>query len=357
MDKTTNITLLKNLIDIPSPSGFENYIAEFIQTHLSQFVSPEKIIIDSQHNVIVNLDYGKDKTVMIDAHSDEIGFMITNVDKAGSISLQYIGGGDSTILSARHLNILSSNGIVHAVVDRKHSHLVWDEDNESIYSPESADVDIGIRDRESILKLIQIGDPVVYKSEFRGLTEDYYTGYGFDDKSGCFMLIKTIETIVKNKIKPYVNLIFVFSAQEETGNSKLIPVVRKYKPNLVIEADVTFASDYGRTDEIETEVGKCDLGKGIVLYRGTDIHKQSWELATKIAKKNNIPYQVQACVGRIGYTSLEVTGELEGIKALVFGIPLRSMHTPVEIININDLFTGAKLLKTFLLNKELNNII
>jgi len=352
-----DVRLLKNLIEIPSPSGFEKNIAEFIEDYLLKIVKKNQIKIDKYHNVIVTFDYGKEKTVLVDAHSDQIAFIVSNVDRWGSISLQYIGGGDSTILSARHLNILTKNGIVPAVIDRKHSHLVWNEDTELNYSPDQADVDIGIRDREEILKIIRIGDPVVYRHNFRKLMNQYYTGYGFDDKSGCFLLIKTIEELIKSKIKPSVNLVFVFSTQEETGNSKLIPVVRQIKPNLVIEADVTFATDYGNVDEIEREVGRCELGKGIALYRGVDIDETCWELITQIAKKSQINFQTQTCSGRIGYTSLEVTGEANGIKALVFGIPLRSMHAPTEIINLEDLMSGSKLLKLFLQNKLLKDII
>ena len=161
MENLSNKELLENLLYIPSPSGFEKNIADFLYAYLSQYVSNEQIEIDKYNNVIVKFDNNSNKTVLIDAHLDEIGFMVNNVDRWGSISLQYIGGGDSTILSARHLNILTENGIIPAVVDRKHAHMVYDEDDENIYSPTDADVDIGLRNRETILKKIQIGDPVV----------------------------------------------------------------------------------------------------------------------------------------------------------------------------------------------------
>ncbi|MCD6482560.1 MAG: M20/M25/M40 family metallo-hydrolase [Candidatus Izimaplasma sp.] len=357
MEKLSNIELLESLVNIPSPSGYEREIADFIYAYISQFVSQEMIEVDKYNNVIVTFNNDSDKTVMVDTHSDEIGFMISNVDRWGSISLQYIGGGDSTILSARHLNILSKKGVIPAVVDRKHAHLVIDEDEENIYSPEDADVDIGIRDREKILKLIQIGDPVVYNSTFRKLIGDYVTGYGLDDKSGCIVLMKSIEQIAKSNIKPNVNIVYVFSAQEETGTSKLFPVVHRIKPDLVIEADVTFATDYGQADGIEKGVGRCELGKGTSLYRGVDIDEDCFDLAVEIAKKKKIPYQVQASCGNIGYTSLTVTNEGEGAKAMVFGIPLRSMHAPTEIIHMDDLKTGANLLTLFLQNKKLKTIL
>ncbi len=357
MNKLTDAELLESLIHIPSPSGFEEEIADFIFGYVSQFVSDDMIEIDAQNNVIVTFDNGSDKTVMIDAHSDEIGFMVNNVDRLGSISLEYIGGGDTTIISARHLKILTNNGVVNAVVDRKHSHLVADEDDINIYHPSEADVDVGLRDREKILKMIQIGDPVVYASMFRALTKDFYAGGAFDDKAGCYMLMRAIEQLAKSKVKVDTNVVFVFSAQEETGTSKLLPIVRKVKPNLVIEIDVTFATDYGSEDALEKEAGRCELGKGMSLYRGVDIDKKCWGLMTEVAKKNKLSYQVQACCGAIGYTSLSMTGEANGVKALVMGIPLRSMHSPCEIINMKDLNSGSKLLTKFLQAKKLNEVL
>lgn len=351
----TNIKLLKDLIDIPSPSGFERNISEYIYDNLTKFLPSDSVKIDFQNNVIVNIKGKSNKTILIDAHLDEIGFIITNVDKWGKISISYIGGGDNTILSARNLRILTKNGAINAVVDRKHSHMIYDEEFENIYQTHYAELDIGIKDREKILKLVAIGDPVVFEPGFRSLSYDCYAGYGFDDKAGCFMLIKAIEEISKKQ--PEHNLIFVFSSQEETGSSKIFPLIRKFKPNLVIEFDVTFATDYGEEDDMEREVGRCILGDGIVLYKGVDIFNEGVLLCEDIAKRNKIPYQIQAGEGRIGYTSLEVTGMECGIRAMVFGIPLRNMHSPVEIVNYADLINGTKLLLKFLNSKRLDKCI
>ena len=349
--------LLQRLMLIPSPSGYEDTIAKFIKAEVSKYVDEENIIIDHQKNVIVKIKGKTDKKVIIDAHSDTIGFLISNVNRFGKISIRYIGGGETTILSARHLCILTDNGVVNAVVDRLHSHLTEDESDETIWSIDQAELDIGIKNKEEILKRIQIGDPVVFTPDMRELTSDYYTGYGFDDKAGCYMLIQAIKQIMKSKQKPDTDLIFVFSAQEETGTSKLLPIVRREKPNLVVELDVTFATDYGNIDEMESVAGKCELGKGVSLYRGVDLDEKCFKLITDIAQKNKINYQVQAGEGNIGYTSLTMTGEGEGTKAMVMGIPLRSMHMPTEIIHSKDLDSGSNLLTKFLKSKKLKDII
>jgi len=352
-----DLILLKTLINIPSPSGFEEHIATFIFDEASKIVGSSNVKIDKYKNVVVTLD-GEDntKTIMLDAHSDEIGFIVVNVNRYGKISMQYIGGGDSTILTARHLNILTSKGIMPAVIDRKHSHLVFDEQAELNYSPEQADIDVGFRNKEDILKYVQIGDPIVYESNFRELGNGFYTGYGFDDKSGCFLLLKVLQSIANRK-RP-VRTVFTFSAQEETGSSKVVPIIKELKPNLFIETDVTFATDYGTEDEYEEEVGRCELGGGVVLYRGVDIDKPSWELLSSIAKTKKIPYQVQASTGKsCGYIPLDFSVHSGHSKSLVVGIPLRNMHSPCEIINRYDLISGAKLLSNFLVSKKLQDIL
>ena len=351
------IILLKNLIETPSPSGFEENIARFIRKELLKFLPKNKIEIDFQNNVIVKLNTSSDKTVMIDAHLDTIGFIITNITKHGLINIKYIGGGDTQILSARHLNILTEKGIINAVVDRKHSHLITNEDDEKIDYCSEAEIDIGIRNRKQIHRIVKIGDPVVYKSYFYYLSEGksgkYYAGYGFDDKSGCYILLEVIRNIYKSRKKIPYNLIFTFSSQEETGKTKAKPLVKKYKPDLFVEVDVTFATDYGSL--MEENVGKCELGKGGVLYRGVDIDKNSLKFLEKIARKNKIKIQYQASQGNIGYTACEVSNY--PTKILIIGIPLRNMHTPVEIINSKDLDYIIRLLTQFLLNKKIKTIL
>jgi len=348
-----NPDLLKNLMLIPSPSGFEgklaDYIIKYFKNKRGKTYAAEK---DFQNNVIVTIPGTSDKTIMIDAHLDEIGFIVTNIDRDGIISLQYVGGGDTSIISARELLILTEKGMVNAVVNRKHAHLVADEEIENIINIRDAQIDVGIRGRKAVSKYIKIGDPVIYKSTMFPLLGNTLSGYGFDDKSGCYILIRTIEELRKMKHKSIPTLIFTFSAQEETYGSKAHPLVMKHKPDLFIEVDVTFATDYGHDDDMEREVGRCKLGNGIVLYRGVDMHKEGLKIAAGVARRNKIKIQYQASTGMMGYTATEVS-KLLGARAMILGIPLRNMHTPVEIIDTKDLEGGIKLLSHFLLSKKL----
>lgn len=347
------LKLLETLVRTPSPSGFEEDIAEVIKQELS-FLPKGRVKIDCQKNVIAILKGTNPKyTVMIDAHADQIGFITTNIDKDGIITMSKIGGGDNATLTARPLVILTSKGKVNAVVDRKHAHLVDDEEDEVINKVHEAFVDIGIRKRGSVASVVKIGDPIIFRPGFYHLREGYYAGYGFDDKTGCFILIETIKQIYRSKKKPIPNLVFTFSAQEEIGGHKVKPLIHQFKPQLFVEADVTFASDYPNIDE--KEVGKCDLGKGIVIYKGVDIDAGSVRLLSSTASTHKIKTQFQASTGDIGYTQGYITPY--GIKAVCLGIPLRNMHTPVEIIHTRDLKYGVDLLTNFLLNRRISTIL
>ena len=356
--RKNKIDLLKNLISIPSPSGFENKIAEFIKQELSKYLPKSKLRIDNQKNLIATIEGKVKKSIILEAHADTIGFIVTNVDSKGLISLQYIGGGDKQILTARHLNILTSKGIVNAVINRKHAHLINDEDDEKIEDISEVQVDIGIRGRKQVLRQIKIGDPVVYQPFFRKLSEDkkqgqFIAGYGFDDKSGCFILIEAIKEIIKSKKKPEYTLQFVFSPREEIGNPPK-KLTRELKPELYVGIDVTFATDYGE-DTLEKEVGRCELGKGIVVYKGVNIHSETVKLLDKIAKKNKVKIQWQASVGNCGYNATSMVDICD--RVVIIAPPLRCMHTCVETINLKDLNYGINLIKNFCLSRELKRIL
>ncbi len=355
------IKLLESLIKIPSPSGFENTLAQFLKKELSQFLPRTRVKIDAYNNVIAIIKGKTNKKIMIDAHLDEIGFIVTNVDRNGLISIQYIGGGENQILPARYMTILTSQGNILAVTSRKHGHLVKDEEEERLVYIKDLQLDIGSRGRKKVLSRIKIGDPIVYTPYFKLLINDkhqgqYIAGYGMDDKTGCYILIQTIKTIVKTLKKSKINnatLIFTFSTGEEIGRSKTKSLIKQYNPDLFIEVDVTFATDYADyyDDEIEREVGRCELGKGIVLYRGVDICTNALKLLESISKYYKIRIQYQASTGSLGYIHPICT------KGIILGIPLRNMHTPTEVINLKDLKYGIDLLTNFLLNKRIHKIL
>jgi endoglucanase len=349
-----DINLLNSLLEIPSPSGFERNLSIFIKNYLSKILSKNQIEIDFHNNVVVTIKGRSDKTIMLDAHLDELGFLIKNIEKDGYISLVSIGGRDATLLRGRNITIISNKGNINGVIGTKPIHLIDDEKKEQPEYTYEVTVDVGIRKKKEIEKYFNIGDPVILKSNFVHLLGDNYSGAGFDDKAGCFVLIKTIEQIIKSKINPINTLKITFSSQEELGCKGALELVNRYKPNLFIGVDVGFATD--TVDTSEREVGKFELGKGIAMHRGINIYKPVNELLLRIAKEYRINTQLLATTGH-GTNAGYVANKEGGIKVLDLGIPLRYMHSSIEVINIEDLLSGSNLITKLLLSKRLGSIL
>ncbi len=351
-----DIKLLKDLVMIPSPSGYEKIIAEYIKKELLNYLPRTRVEIDFHSNVIVTIPGTSDKTIIIDAHSDQLGFLINNIDKGGYISLVPIGGHDISLLRGRKILILNSKKeIVKGVIGCKPIHLIDDEVDEVPSRTSDVTVDIGIRGNKKVSKLVSIGDPAVLQPEFDELTEGYYVGSGFDDKVGCFMLIETIKSIIRQKKKLIPTLKFVFSVQEEVGCKGAKEVAFRYPPHLFIGVDVTFATDQPSVEE--RRVGRCLLGQGMAIYKGVNIHQPSVNLINSIANNQKIKIQYLATSGAGGTNALSVANTCGGIRILDLGIPLRNMHSSVEIISMKDIKEGVKLLTNLLLSRKLNSVI
>ena len=351
--KEQNINILQNLIEIPSPSGYENDIAKHIKKYLSSFISEDKIEIDFRNNVIVKINKGHKHTIIIDAHLDQLGFLVNNITKDGYISICSVGGYDRSILRGRKVVFIEKPNL-KGVIGAKPVHLIENTVSEIPSKVSDLNLDIGIRKYSKISKLIKPGDPLIFQPSFTKLNEDYVVGDGFDDKAGCFILIQLIKALVKEN--PKVNIVFTFSSREEIGCLGAIELARRFKPDLYIGIDVGFATDV--PDANEKSTGKAHCGNGLVISRGIHIHKKAEELLTKIANSDkNIKVQYEAANGRGGTNARSVATELNGIPILDLGIPLRYMHTQVEMLNLKDLEMGIRLLNKFLLHRTLRNII
>lgn len=354
--QNAKVKLLKKIIEIPSPSGYEEQFAKYVKKELSNYISKNNIDIDFHHNVTIKIKGLTDKKVMIDAHSDVLGFLVYNIDKEGYISLTSIGGYDVSILRGRKVLIMSEkHKAFEGVIGTKHAHLVNDDKEDVPTKISDITLDIGVRKRKQVLRYIAIGDPVILKPGFNNLLEEYFVGTGFDDKAGCYILLQTIKELSRQRKKPIPTLLFTFSSQEEVDWRGAKELARRYRPDLFIGFDVTCATDYYDIDE--REAGRCELGKGLTLYKGINIHRPSLKLMQNIARLNKVKVQYQATNAEEGYNAEEVAGINDGIRVLCIGIPCRNLHSPVEIINFKDLDGGVKLLKRFLLSKKLGKVV
>ncbi len=316
--------LMRKLTDIYSPSSNENKIRKFISNEIKSYV--DEIEIDPLGNLIARKK-GNGKRIMIAAHMDQIGLMITDIDDNGFLRFTNVGGISPIVTMSQ--KVVFENGTVGVVS------LEPLEDSSKL-KLENMYIDIGAFNKEEAEKKVKIGDICVYKSGYEE-NENVIFSQCLDDRVGCYALIETIKNIeeVNN------DLYFVFSVQEEVGLRGAKTSAYKINPDIGIALDVT-----GSGDTPEAKRFAISLNKGTAIkVKDNSIltHPKVRELMVEVAEKENIPYQME--VLRFGGTdsgSIHLTRE--GIPSGVISIPTRYVHSTIEMVSKNDIMNSIKLL-------------
>ncbi|MFA5576073.1 MAG: M42 family metallopeptidase [Tissierellaceae bacterium] len=325
--------LLKKLVGIYGPSSNEKAVREFIMSEIEEFV--DEIEVDNLGNLIARKK-GNGKKVMISAHMDQIGLMVIDIDENGFLRFTNVGGISPSVSLSQQ--VVFENGTVG---------VVFSEPMEDISKRklENMYIDIGAFSKEEAEKKVNIGDICIYKSEFVENENVVFTRY-LDDRVGCFIAIETIK-----KIKaPVHDLYFVFSSQEEVGLRGARTAAYKINPDIGMALDVTSHGDTPKAKRFAVGLNK---GAAIKVKDNSVIaHPKIKELLVDLAKKNNIPYQME--VLEFGGTdSGAIHTSREGVPSGVISVPTRYVHSTVETASKNDIVNCQKLLLEFL-NDELN---
>lgn len=335
--------LLKRLSEAHGASGYEENIAKIMVEELSQV--SDSVEIDKIGNVIATKGTG-DPKIMIAAHMDEIGFVVQHIDEKGFIWFILIGGFyDPTIFNSRVV-IHTVKGDVYGVVGSKPPHLMEAEEKNKPIKWSELFIDVGCNFKKESENLgISIGDSITFDQSFRMLDRDTVTGKSMDNRVGCLMLIE----LMKRINNPGCTICAVATVQEEVGLKGARVAASKLKPDYGVILDVTFGNQPGVKDR---EVNAM-LGKGpVITYveaggRGLMADPKLSKKIIDIAKFNNIPYQMEVTHG--GMTDgaiMYITGE--GIPCISVGIPTRYIHSPVEVLDIDDVKAGIVLLMKFI---------
>lgn len=317
--------LLKRLTSAFGPSGYEDEVADIIVEEIKDYV--DDIKRDRLGNIIaVKKGQGSSK-IMTTAHMDQIGVMITNVDKNGYLRFTNVGYIDPFVVLAH--NVIFKNGTV-GTIGREEKNEIKDLKLSNLY------IDIGAASKEDAIKKVNVGDFGVLVSNFKELGERISSG-ALDDRIGCYILIETI----KKMKKPEGNVYFVFTVQEETYISGAITSAYAIEPDSAIVIDVT---DTGDTPDCHTMSVKMGEGCTIkVMDRGLICHPKIKKYLTEVAEKNNIKYQYEvlefgATDGKAIHTTR--TGVITG----VISIPSRYIHSPQEMVDMKDARCAINLL-------------
>lgn len=341
---------LEELLVTPSPTGFESAGQKVWKEYVEKFA--DDVQADAYGSASAKLNTSYDViTVMIEAHCDEIGMIVQHITEDGFIYVNKLGGSDSTIARAKRVNIHTRNGIVSGVTGNKAIHL-QDKKNGGGEEPAWKDiyVDIGAKDKEEALELVQVGDPITYTDDFDYLSEEILTGRALDNRIGGFMIAQVLKQLNKRREDLAVNVVALNSVQEEVGGYGARMMSYRLDPDLAIVTDVTHATDSPGINV--KEHGEVKLGKGPSIQHGGANHPKIVEFIEDVSKKHDISVQHEATSVRTGTDTDSIFYQKTGIPSALISLPLRYMHSPVETVSMKDVKTLISLMTESILSLE-----
>jgi len=320
-------------------SGYENVIRDVIMGEITSYT--DEVKIDKVGNLIgVQKGKGMGK-LMIATHMDELGFLTTMVED-GYLRFTTIGGFDRRILPEVEVVVHSTEDI-EGVIGAIPPHFL-PKKKQCPYKIEELFIDVGLEEEE-LKKRIPIGTPVSVKQKFVGLNKEYVSGKALDNRASCAVLSEILKKL--SRINHPYDIYAVFTIQEEVTGLGAISSGYGIYPDIAFAMDVTHGTSIGVGEEVA-----FPLGKGTVIAYGPNIHPEIFERLVKIAKREEIDYNIEPIPGRTGTDATAIQIAREGIPTGLVSIPLRYMHTPIEVINLKDMERTVRLMVEFIMEFE-----
>jgi putative aminopeptidase FrvX len=322
---------LEAYLNNPSPTGFESegqkmwldYINPFIDHHFS----------DPYGTVVGVINPKAEYKVVIEAHADEISWFVHYITKDGFIYLRRNGGSDHMIAPSKRVNVHTDKGIVKAVFGWPAIHMR--QQKEETPSLKNIFLDCGCSSAEEVAKLgIHVGCVVTFEDEFMIMNKNRYLGRALDNRMGGFMIAEVARMLHEKKVKLPFGLYIVNSVQEEVGLRGAEMIARRIKPNVAIITDVCHDTGTPMVDKIEN--GDLKSGDGPVLTYGPAVQNNLLKQMITIAEKHKIPFQRAAASRATGTDTDAFAYSNEGVPSALISLPLRYMHTTVEMCRKED---------------------
>jgi endoglucanase len=338
-----SLQFLIELVNVPSPSGYEERAAEVYRRYCSAFA--DKVHTDVHGNVWAIANPEAEMKVMLAGHMDEIGFIIHHIDKDGYLYFHNIGGHDSAIPVGQRVWVHGKERIA-GLIGRKAIHLL--EDDERKKKPELKDmwIDIGAKDQEEAEKYVQLGDVVTFQYEFQQLLGDRAVARGFDDKMGSFIVAEALRMLkAEGGLDQGVGVYAVATVQEEIGLRGAKTSAFAIGAQTGLAVDVNHAVDYPGVSA--SRYGTLDVGKGPSFMRGANANPIVFKMLRQAGDEDGIPYQIDVAGGATGTDGNAMQVNMGGMAVGVLGVALRYMHTPCEVLSLTDVENCARLMAAY----------
>ncbi len=325
--------LLKELCELNGISGHEHAVRDYIIRKIEHTC---EYSVDNLGNIIA-FKKGKARPknrLMICAHMDEVGMMVTYITEKGYLKVAPVGGVDSRVAFGRAVTV--GDNRLPAVIGAKPKHHMSKKDGERAVSFDEMFVDIGATSDEQALKYVKPGDAVYFCSQFLEFGDEMIKGKALDDRAGCAMMIEMMQEELN------YDTYFVFTVQEELGLRGAKVATYSVEPDIAIVLETTTAADI---PGVVGEKRVCEVGKGAVISymdRATAYNRQLYDLAFKTAKENDIPCQTKSMVAG-GNDSGAIHVSRGGVKTLALSVPCRYLHSPTNVFSYRDFLSVFRL--------------
>jgi len=334
--------VLRALLTAPGPSGHETAPAAIWREAAGQFSEVSGDTLGS--SVACVPATGGGPLLALVGHIDEIGLIVTHIDDDGYLYFGAVGGWDWQILVGQRVEIVTREGSIPGVVGKKPIHLLKDEERKRVADVKDLHIDIGARDGDDARALVRIGDVAVIAGEPVELPNGRVTSRSLDNRLGAYVVYEAARLVAEAGGAPG-EVVAVAAVQEEITFAGAHTSIFALAPDLAIVVDVTHATDAPGIDV--KELGKHPLGSGPVLERGSTLSPQVFELLYDTAEAEGIAFTVSASGRRTGTDADAVHISRAGVPTAVVSVPLRYMHSPVEMVALEDVATCARLVAAF----------
>lgn len=333
------LDILKDLCALNGVSGCEDEVREYIKDRAEKYT--DEIIVDALGNIIVLKKGNKKpaKKLVLCAHMDEVGVVVTNITDDGYLRFGKAGSFDGRVILGKAVTIGKNK--VPGIIGCKAIHLVKEKEREQPVEPEDMYIDIGVCSKKEAEELVCLGDAGAFFEEIKEFGDGYIKAKAIDDRFGCAVLLDLIESDLP------VDCTFIFTVQEEVGLRGAYTAAYITEPDIALIVEGTTAADLPSVSDPKKV---CKLGKGPVLPfmdSGTIYNKEIRGILTKLADENSIPWQTKTYIA--GATDGSVFHKTRaGVKTAGIAAPIRNLHSPTCVGKISDMEDVQRLLSLFL---------
>lgn len=339
MNKESREFLLE-LLNTPSPSGREGEIQKKWASYVKGYA--DRIETDNAGNVIGIINPDAKFKVLLAGHCDEIGFIVKRIDDKGFVYFEAVGGISPKLAPGMKVEVLGYEKKIAGVIGVNPEHFHESKDKiefEDLY------IDCGAASREEMGQYVRFGDLIVYKREPELLLNDMVSGRGLDNKTGAFIAAEVLRNAAGKN--PNVGVYCISTSTEEIGTKGAYEAGAGIAPDMAVICDVTFATDHPGVDT--NKHGEVYVGKGPALGLGPAVNVKINEMIEKTAEKIGIKLQYELYTSSTGTDGdkIRVTGK--GVPIALVSLPLRYMHSPVEVASFKDIEEEINLLSALIL--------